>query len=204
LLAPLFLKRFFDIAFSLAILLLASPFLLLIYCAIRLISPGNPIYSQLRYGQGGRPFLCYKFRTMHPDAEERLKELLEQNPDLKREWELNQKLAEDPRVFEFGHFLRKTSLDELPQFWNVLKGDLSIVGPRPYMLSQKEALENYSQILRVRPGITGLWQTSGRSQTTFKERLILDALYVDRQSFLFDLKLILKTISQFLLSRNAY
>lgn len=197
-------KRFFDIAFSLCILSLLFPLFLFIAIAIRLSSPGQAIYTQSRLGKGGSIFKCYKFRSMHRDADAFLEEILEKNPLKRAEWEQNQKLRSDPRVFAFGQFLRKTSLDELPQFWNVLKGDLSVVGPRPYMISQKKNMGRLSKkILSVRPGITGIWQTSGRSSTSFHERLALDAGYVDSTSFWNDLILILKTIPQVLFSKNA-
>jgi len=199
-----FYKRLFDIFFSLLVLIFLAPLFLIIYIAIRCSSSGNPIYSQKRFGQGGKIFTCYKFRTMYLDAETRLEKMLSLNFELKAEWEENQKLKDDPRIFSFGHILRKFSLDEFPQFWNVLKGDLSVVGPRPYMLSQgRELATRAEKILSIRPGITGLWQTSGRSRTTFKERLQLDAAYVDCQSFGFDLKLIAKTILQMLFSKDA-
>ena len=159
-------KRVFDVIFSASVLFFLSPIYLFIATIIRLASPGKVIYSQLRLGQGGRFFRCYKFRTMHSDADLRLAALLSSNNALKQEWERKQKLKNDPRVFRFGSWLRKYSLDELPQFWNVLKGDLSVVGPRPYMVSQKNMLGLYTKkILSVRPGITGIWQTSGRSST---------------------------------------
>jgi len=142
---------------------------------------------------------------MHLDADRRLRELLAHNPYLKQEWMLNQKLKNDPRIFALGKWLRRTSLDELPQFWNVLKGDLSVVGPRPYMLTQKKYLGPLaSKILSVKPGITGLWQTSGRNHRTFQERIILDAEYIDKRSFHYDLRLICKTIPQILFPKDAY
>jgi len=199
-----FVKRIFDIGFSLSAMLLLFPFFLLIALAIFICSPGNVFYTQIRLGRGGRVFKCYKFRTMYLDADHRLKEILQKNPSLQAEWEKNQKLRIDPRVFSFGRFLRKTSLDELPQFWNAFRGDLSIVGPRPYMVKQRNELGPLAYtILSMRPGITGLWQTSGRSKTTFQERIALDAQYVDKQSFWYDLKLILKTIPEILFSKNA-
>ncbi len=198
-------KRFFDFVFSLAIVLLISPLYVVIGAAIRLSSPGKIIYSQQRLGQRGKVFNCYKFRTMYSDSDRRLSEILSKDPKLRAEWERTQKLRNDPRVFPFGRYLRKMSLDELPQFWNVLKGDLSVVGPRPYMVSQWKKIAPFAnQILKIRPGITGLWQTSGRSSTTFYERIILDREYVSRHSFWFDCQLILKTISQLLFPKDAF
>lgn len=197
-------KRTFDILFSILILFILSPVFALIWIGIRCSSSGKVIYSQERIGLEGKTFNCYKFRTMYLGADSSLKEILLKNPSLKEEWERNQKLRHDPRIFPLGKWLRKTSLDELPQFFNVIKGDLSIVGPRPYMVCQRKELgPSAYKILSVRPGITGLWQTSGRSRTTFQERIALDAEYIDRQTLGFDLLLILKTIPLVLFTRDA-
>jgi len=199
-----FVKRIFDIGFSLSVMLLLFPLFFLIALGILICSPGNVFYTQIRLGRGGRPFKCYKFRTMHLDADRRLRDILQKNHLLRAEWEKNQKLRIDPRVFSFGLFLRKTSLDELPQFWNAFRGDLSVVGPRPYMMKQRNELGPLAyKILSLRPGITGLWQTSGRSNTTFQERIAFDAHYVDKRSFRYDLWLIIKTIPEILFSKNA-
>lgn len=200
-------KRGFDLLFSLLSFLIASPLFLLIGLTIYLTSPGKVIYSHERVGRGGRPFRCYKFRTMYPDADQRLKDILEAQPDLRKEWELTYKLKNDPRVTPIGAFLRKTSLDELPQFWNVLKGDLSVVGPRPVV---REEVEKYFgvkayKILSIRPGLTGPWQVSGRSDIiSYQKRIELDEYYVDHHSIKLDLKLIAKTIPAVLLSKGAY
>jgi exopolysaccharide production protein ExoY len=201
------IKRAFDIAFSFLCLLIGAPVFLLIALLILVTSPGKVIYSHERIGRGGKPFRCYKFRTMYVDAEQRLEEILASNLDLRREWEQHYKLKKDPRITPFGSFLRKTSLDELPQFWNVLKGDLSIVGPRPVV---KEEIEKYfcvkaHKILSIRPGLTGIWQVSGRSDVNcYQKRIQLDEYYVDNHSFLLDLKLIAKTIPTMLFSKGAY
>ncbi len=196
-------KRIFDVLFSGVVLVGLAPLLGVIAFAVWVSTGVGAIYVQPRLGRGGKVFPCYKFRTMYPDADRRLRELLA-NPEIKREWHTSQKLRTDPRVFPLGRWLRKSSLDELPQFWNVVKGDLSVVGPRPYMVKQKGQLGHLAAtILSVRPGITGLWQTSGRSQTTFAERIQLDAAYLDKRSFWFDLKLILKTIPQIFFSNDA-
>lgn len=197
-------KRLFDIVFSSSVCILFSPLFCFIWLGVRLSSPGKAIYAQERLGQHGNVFKCFKFRTMSSNAEQSLETLLERFPYLKKEWQQKQKLSNDPRVFRFGKFLRKTSLDELPQFWNVLKGDLSVVGPRPYMVNQLKEIGPYAeQILSTRPGITGIWQTSGRSSTTFRKRIILDAEYVHKQSFWLDCFLILKTLPVVLFSKNA-
>lgn len=201
------LKRGFDILFSLLVLIALFPFLLTIAAAIRLLSKGPVIFSHERIGRRGIPFHCYKFRTMYCDAEERLKKLLKESPDLNREWQERRKLKNDPRVIPYiGLFLRKTSLDEFPQFWNVLKGDLSVVGPRPVVA--EEVLQHYGDkaqsILSIRPGLTCLWQVSGRSNTDYTTRIKLDELYVQKRSFRFDLILIMQTIRCLMTMRGAY
>ncbi|NGX55443.1 MAG: UDP-glucose:undecaprenyl-phosphate glucose-1-phosphate transferase [Chlamydiae bacterium] len=199
------MKRVFDILFSLFALISLLPLFLLIAIGILFSSPGSVIFTQRRLGQGGKTFKCLKFRTMYFNAEKRLDEILQNNPKLRDEWREKQKLRVDPRVFSFGKFLRKTSLDELPQFWNVLKGDLSVVGPRPYMINQRSELGPHAyKILSIRPGITGLWQTSGRNDKTFHERIILDAKYVEKSSFWLDLQLIVKTLPVVFSSKDAF
>jgi exopolysaccharide production protein ExoY len=199
-------KRAFDILFTLVALIITAPIFLLIAFTIRLTSKGSIIYKQERIGWRGKPFHCYKFRTMHADASHQLTQLLEENPALKKEWEKTYKLKDDPRVTPFGKFLRKTSLDEIPQFWNILKGDLSTVGPRPLVLKEIEHFygKKAGKILSVRPGLTGLWQTSGRSNLSYGMRVLLDEIYVDNQSLFFDVFLILKTIPVILFSKGAY
>ncbi|HEY4831452.1 MAG TPA: sugar transferase [Waddliaceae bacterium] len=200
------LKRTFDIVFSLLVLLLTSPLFLLIATTIRLTSKGKAIYSQERIGRGGKRFRCYKFRTMYANADFRLKELLDSDLIIMKEWQETFKLKKDPRITPFGRFLRKTSLDELPQFWNTLKGDLSVVGPRPVV--HDEIAKHYgikaAKILSIRPGITGIWQVSGRNDVCYKTRIGLDEKYVDDHSFLLDLKLVFKTIPAMILSKGAY
>lgn len=201
------LKRVFDIVFSLLCLTIGAPVFLLIAFLIFLTSPGKVFYSHERIGRGGKPFKCYKFRTMYQDASQRLKTLLSENPHLQKEWEENFKLKQDPRITPFGAFLRKTSLDEIPQFWNVLKGDLSIVGPRPVI--QDEIIKYFHvkahKILTVRPGLTGIWQVSGRSDiNSYETRIQMDEFYVDNHSFFLDIKLIVKTIPVMILSKGAY
>lgn len=200
------LKRVFDVVFTLFVLTAGLPIFLLIGLAVKCSSRGPIFYSHQRIGRGGKPFACYKFRTMYSDADQRLKELLESDPALKKEWDENCKLKNDPRVTPIGAFLRKSSLDELPQFWNVLKGDLSVVGPRPVVEQEvtKHFGEKASVILSIRPGLTGLWQVSGRSDMAYAMRIQLDELYVNTQSLLLDLKLIIKTIPAMLFSRGAY
>jgi len=201
------IKRLFDILFSFLCLLVGSPIFLLIAICIYFTSPGRIIYAHPRVGRGGKTFHCYKFRTMYPDAAQRLNDLLMRDPALKEEWEKTYKLKQDPRVTPLGKFLRKTSLDELPQFWNVLKGDLSVVGPRPVV---QEEIDKYLgakayKILSIRPGLTGLWQVSGRSDVTcYTTRIQLDEAYVDNHSLLLDVKLVAKTVPAMLFSKGAY
>ncbi len=200
-------KRGFDIFFSLLGFVIFAPFFLLIALLLFITSPGKIIYSHERIGRGGKPFKCYKFRTMYFNADKRLNDLLAKHPELKSEWEQSFKLKKDPRITPIGRFLRKTSLDEIPQFWNVLKGDLSIVGPRPVV---KEELTKYYnvkayKILSIRPGLTGVWQVSGRNNIrTYDERIAMDEFYIDHQSLLLDMKLIAKTFPVMLFSRGAY
>lgn len=200
------LKRIFDIGFTLVVLTLGSPLFLLIALLVGLTSPGKIIYSHLRVGRGGVLFKCYKFRTMYKDADVRLKAILAACPNKRKEWKEKYKLQNDPRITPIGNFLRKTSLDELPQFWNVLKGDLSLVGPRPVV---EEEIHQYfgekaQKILSIRPGLTGLWQIYGRSDTSYETRIKLDEQYVDNQSLALDIKLILKTIPAMICKRGAY
>lgn len=201
------MKRLFDLLFSLVVIVLTLPFFLLIAIAIKISSPGKIFFSHERIGRGGKSFRCYKFRTMHSDAEERLRFLLVNDSEKAKEWSQNYKLKEDPRIIPFmGNFLRKSSLDEFPQFWNVLKGDLSVVGPRPVV---SDEIEKYygvkaAKILSIRPGLTCLWQISGRSNTDYTTRIALDELYVDTHSLRKDLLVILKTIPCVLLARGAY
>lgn len=199
-------KRIFDIVFCVLLIMLCLPLGLLIALAIRFFSAGKAIYSHERVGRGGKLFRCYKFRTMYADADDRLAELLSQDAALRHEWETTRKLKKDPRVTPLGAFLRKTSLDELPQFWNVLRGDLSIVGPRPVVFEEVVGHlgEKASKILSVRPGLTCIWQVSGRSDVSYSKRIELDEAYVDNRSFVLDLKLIFKTIPSILSSKGAY
>jgi undecaprenyl-phosphate galactose phosphotransferase len=209
-----FAKRCFDVVFGVAILIGLSPFLLSIYILIRSTSKGPALYKGLRLGRGGKVIGCWKFRTMYEDADERLQEILAKNEPLRREWQAFQKLKNDPRVTPLGRFLRKLSLDELPQFWNVLKGDLSVVGPRPPIVGSNpscfhlEIRRLYGEwtdlILSVRPGITGLWQVSGRSHVSFETRIQMDIAYISSHSFWSDLWIILQTIPAVLRSRGAF
>jgi exopolysaccharide production protein ExoY len=203
------LKRSFDILFSSTALMIGLPFFALIALLVKLSSPGPIFYCSLRIGRKGRLFKFWKFRSMHRDADQRLEVMLNSDPLLRQEWQKYFKLRNDPRLTRIGSFLRKTSLDEFPQFWNVLIGDLSIVGPRPYLPREANVIykilgDHMEKIFSVRPGLTGIWQTTGRSFLPFEERVKLEVNYVDERSFLFDLRLIVKTIPILFFPKGAF
>lgn len=190
-----FLKRTVDITASATALLLLSPVFLVTSLAIRKDSDGPAMFTQKRIGKDGKLFEIYKFRTMVPDADKKLFELLDKDEKAREEYKVNKKLKHDPRITKVGNFLRKTSIDELPQLINVLKGDMSLVGPRPYLPREKEDMgDYYNTIIESKPGITGLWQVSGRSNTTFEERLHFDEEYNEKKSFAYDMGLLVKTV----------
>lgn len=189
-------KRAFDIAAAAAALTLLAPLFLVIAALIR--RDGGPaFFIQPRAGRGGRAFGCYKFRTMAVDAEARLEAILASDPDKRAQWQAYQKLDEDPRITPVGHFLRATSLDELPQLINALKGEMSLIGPRPMLMDQMEmygaSLDAY---VRMRPGITGLWQVNGRNATTFEERARLDDWYARNWSLWRDVVILVRTVRE--------
>lgn len=198
-------KRIVDITLALSGILLLAPLLIICFLATIATSRGPAIFRHRRVGFNGKHFDCYKFRTMVTDAPERLRKLLESNPAAAAEWTANRKLRNDPRVTAIGAILRKSSLDELPQLFNVLKGDMSIVGPRPVT---DDELERYSTAigayLACRPGITGLWQVSGRSTTTYDKRVACDAFYARNWSMTLDAKILIVTIPSLLASDSAY
>ena len=199
------LKRTLDIVASVAGGIFILPLLLVIAAAIRLDSPGPAIFTHQRVGRKGRPFPCYKFRTMAANAQEMLEAYLAQNPAAREEWERDFKLKDDPRVTRIGKFLRKTSLDELPQIINVIRGEMSLVGPRP--VTEKE-LANYGEYIGdyylVPPGITGLWQTSGRNDVDYATRVQMDSWYVRNWSPWLDIVLLFRTIKVVLKVKGAY
>ncbi len=198
-------KRVVDITLAISGILLLAPLLIICFLATIATSRGPAIFRHRRVGFNGKHFDCYKFRTMVTDAPERLRKLLESNPAAAAEWTANRKLRNDPRVTAIGAILRKSSLDELPQLFNVLKGDMSIVGPRPVT---DDELERYSTAigayLACRPGITGLWQVSGRSTTTYDKRVACDAFYARNWSMTLDAKILIVTIPSLLASDSAY
>ena len=201
------LKRYFDVCFSLAVLLLTLPLTLIIALLIKLEDRGPILYGHRRITTTGKVFKCLKFRTMFRNADQKLAEILENDPQAKEEWEKTFKLKNDPRVTWIGKFLRKTSLDELPQFINVLKGDMSVVGARPIV--HKELCDYYKEngglYCSMKPGITGPWQVSKRSDTEdYEERVQLDTWYVLNRSFWLDIKIICKTVVCMINGRGAY
>ncbi|HED2737224.1 undecaprenyl-phosphate galactose phosphotransferase WbaP [Klebsiella michiganensis] len=198
------LKRLFDIAGSLAIIIVLSP--ILIYISHKVKKDGGPaIYGHERIGKGGRPFKCLKFRSMVINSKEVLAELLQNNPAAKEEWNATFKLKNDPRITEIGRFLRRTSLDELPQLFNVLKGEMSLVGPRPIITAELERYnEEVDYYLLSKPGMTGLWQVSGRSDVDYETRVYLDAWYVKNWSMWNDIAILFKTIGVVLKKDGAY
>ncbi|WP_373529648.1 sugar transferase [Nostoc sp.] len=198
-----FAKRLFDIVFSLSVLILFFPVYLILALLIAFSSDGPIFYIQERVGKNYKPFNCIKFRTMVSNADEILVQMMETSPQLRQEFESSFKLKQDPRITKIGRFLRITSLDEFPQFWNVLKGDMSVVGPRPLVA---EELPKYGchidEILKIRPGITGLWQVSGRNDIPYPRRVQIDLHYVKCRNFWLDLWIILKTVDVVILPKN--
>jgi Undecaprenyl-phosphate galactose phosphotransferase WbaP len=188
-------KRLMDIVISGIALVVLFPFFIVVAGLIYLDSPGRILYRQIRLGKRGKPFILYKLRTMYLNADEVLSETLAQDPELRLEWDKYQKLRKDPRITRVGRILRRYSIDELAQLWNVLKGEMSLVGPRPMMVNQwemyGECLQHY---IRVVPGISGLWQINGRNQTSFSKRAELDMAYVVSWSVWLDIYIILRTI----------
>jgi lipopolysaccharide/colanic/teichoic acid biosynthesis glycosyltransferase len=199
------LKRLVDILGAAAGLILTAPILVLISLWIKVSMGGKVLFRQIRIGKDGKSFSLLKFSTMCPMTEAEFQRFLERHPAQKMEYEQFQKLARDPRLTAAGSFLRRTSLDELPQLWNVLKGEMSLVGPRPFL---PEQIEIYGRALslyvRVRPGITGLWQVSGRNCLSFQERVDCDISYVENWSLILDISILVRTAGAVLSQRGAY
>lgn len=190
-------KRLIDILGGLVGCVLLVPITVAVYIARKVLreDDGPIFYEHLRYGKDGKKFRIYKFRSMCIDADKKLKEYLEQNEEAKIEFEENHKLKDDPRITRLGRFIRKTSIDELPQFVNVLKGDMSLIGPRPIVDGEIEKYgENKDKFLSVRPGLTGYWAANGRSDITYEERMKMELYYVDNISFKLDIQIFFKTI----------
>lgn len=199
------LKRLMDLAVALPVLIFAAPLLMLIYALLKMLDPGPALFNQMRVGRDGRQFLVYKFRTMRVDAEERLAHVLANDPQAAAEWARYQKLRNDPRVTTLGRFLRKSSLDELPQLLNILRGEMSVIGPRP--VTPAEALRYgtlYPYYVAVKPGVLGLWQVKGRNLLSYPERIALDVQYVKTWSVWQDVKILAMAVPVVLMARGAY
>ncbi|UCI34778.1 sugar transferase [Mesorhizobium sp. B4-1-4] len=189
------LKRIMDLIIASTALVLAAPVMILVGLLIKVTGGGPAIFSHTRVGFGGKPFKCYKFRSMVANSEEVLRAYLEANPHARKEWEEKHKIRNDPRVTFFGRLLRKSSLDELPQLINILHGDMSCVGPRPIVADElKRYGEHQEEYLGTRPGLTGLWQVSGRSSMDYDNRVALDSQYVRHWSVWLDIVILLRTI----------
>ena len=200
-----YIKVVFDFLMTLLGSIVIAPILLFISVWIYLDSPGPIIFSHIRIGKDGKEFPCYKFRSMCVDANIRLKKLLENDPCAKEEWDKNFKLKNDPRITKSGAFLRKTSLDELPQIFNVLKGEMSLVGPRPIIKAEMERYGDYiNDYLMVKPGITGMWQVSGRNDIDYSERVLLDSWYVRNWNIWIDFVMLFKTFKVVIRKDGAY
>jgi lipopolysaccharide/colanic/teichoic acid biosynthesis glycosyltransferase len=196
-------KRAFDIVFSLFVLVFFSPLYLVLAALIAISSPGSIFYVQERVGRNHRRFGCIKFRTMVHNADEMLADIMADSPSMQEEFESNFKLRDDPRVTSIGKFLRLTSLDEFPQFWNVLMGDMSVVGPRPLVPEELHKYGNrIDKVLKIRPGITGLWQVSGRNDIPYPQRVQIDVYYVNYRNVLLDIWVIFQTIGVVVFPRN--
>lgn len=200
------LKRGFDLAVGVGTMVVLSPFLVLAAIAIRLDSPGPILYRQQRLGRGWRRFRCFKFRSMYVDNQQRLEDYLARTPDANAEWQQFAKLKSfDPRVTPVGRILRRISFDELPQLLNVVRGEMSLVGPRPYLPRETERMGDFAEtILKAPPGITGLWQVSGRNELTFSQRLRLDEYYVRNWSLWLDIIVLVKTVGAVMGRKGAY
>lgn len=199
------LARCLDIAIAIAAIVFTAPLLITIALMVWSHDGGSPLFSQDRIGFGGRRFRCLKFRSMIMGAEGRLRAVLEANPDARREWSADHKLRRDPRITPIGRFLRQSSLDELPQLFNVLRGEMSLVGPRPIVAAE---ICRYGRRFRsycsVRPGLTGLWQVSGRNDTSYRRRIAYDVLYARRRTTSLNLAIILKTAPAVIGRRGCY
>ena len=202
-----FIKNLFDIIFSLFILVAFFPLFIIIALLVKLSSRGPIFFLQERIGKNNVPFKCIKFRTMYPESKDILQNLLNKDEKIKKEFEETHKIKNDPRITTIGKFLRKTSLDELPQFFNVLRNEMSIVGPRPIVKAEKKKYgKNLNKVLSIKPGITGLWQVSGRNNLTYKKRVKLDINYVKNYNLLMDIRILIRTFGVILfpLDRGAY
>lgn len=202
---PQLFKRTFDLTLACVGGLLLAPLIGAAWLLVRLTSPGPGFYGHPRIGRGGAPFIAWKFRTMAADSDEILRAHLEAHPELRGEWERGRKLRDDPRTTWAGRLLRRTSFDELPQLWNVIRGEMSLVGPRPIVAEEVEKYgTRYGLYRKVRPGMTGMWQVSGRNNTTYEERVRLDEYYVRNWSVWLDVYILSRTIKVVLSGEGAY
>jgi len=199
------LKRAMDLILTFTVLAFLAPVLIVIYCLVKIFDPGPALFTQLRVGRDGRTFTVYKFRTMRIDAQERLDQLLANDPKAAAEWAQFQKLRHDPRVTVLGRFLRKSSLDELPQLLNIVRGEMSVIGPRPVTSGEIHRYgAEYPYYTAVRPGVLGLWQVSGRNKLTYEQRVAYDVQYVKTWSIWQDFKILFMAIPVVLLGLGAY
>jgi exopolysaccharide production protein ExoY len=198
-------KRLFDVVFASLLLLATLPLFIIVAVVLKVTEPGPVIYRHVRVGLWGRRFACFKFKTMVVDAENMLKALLDDDPGARAEWERNQKLIKDPRVTRVGRFLRESSLDELPQLINVLRGEMSLVGPRPIVpLEISHYGDRLTSYVSARPGLTGAWQISGRSDCGYDKRVELDANYVSDWRFSTDLAILVRTVGAVIGRKGSY
>ncbi len=194
-----------DYLFSIVLIVVLSPLFIFIILSLFLFSSSNIFFSHKRIGKNGKYFNLYKFRTMKHSRHKILSKHFVKYPDDKKYWKENQKLKNDPRVTKIGYFLREYSLDELPQILNILKGEMSFIGPRPIIETEKDKYgDRFSQYKKVKPGLSGLWQVSGRNNTTYEERIKLDYLYTQKMSFSLDIRIFFKTIFVVLMREGAY
>lgn len=200
-----YMKNIFDYFMALSLIVLFSPLLIILYSIVYFSTNGHPLFKHRRIGLNGKKFNVYKFRTMYVDADKRLEELLEECEDSRKEWENDFKLKDDPRITKIGKFLRKTSLDELPQLINVLQGKMSLIGPRPIIDQEIVKYgEYFDYFTAVKPGITGLWQVSGRNDIDYDERVQLDVWYVRNWSINLDIQILLKTVLVVIGRKGSY
>ena len=196
-------KRFGDVVFSSIALVVASPLFVLMAFLVKLSSAGSVFYIQERIGRNYCRFGCIKFRTMYSEADDLLSNLLAKSPELRDEFERDFKLRKDPRITPIGRFLRRSSLDELPQFINILRGDMSLVGPRPIVVGEIPRYGDYmKKVISVRPGLTGLWQVSGRNNLSYQRRVKLDMIYATQRTIILDIRVIIRTFGVLLFPRD--
>ena len=201
---PRSMKRVIDCALTIPLAVLSLPFFLILAAAVKLTSRGPIFYGQQRIGRGRQMFSAWKFRTMHADADQMLEARLAADPELRKEWARDHKLRNDPRITAVGRVLRRASLDELPQLWNVIRGEMSLVGPRPIVLQEIPKYgEDFGLYLSVPPGLTGLWQVSGRNRTTYEERVNFDSYYVQNWSVWLDIHILARTVRAVLTGDGA-